>query len=101
MKFVAVIALALAALLPASTIAQTTGPLIRVGAGPDDQSTPLIYAAQAGLFAKAGLNVELQKLAGAAVIGAALAGGSLEIGKASTMSVVTAYAKGLPFTIIG
>jgi len=100
-RLAAAAALALAIALPASTTAQPAGPLIRVGAGPDDQSTPLIYAARAGLFAKAGLNVELEKLAGAAVVGAALAGGSLEIGKASSMSVVTAYAKGLPFTVIG
>lgn len=93
--------LSLAVALPAATLAQPASPLIRVGAGPDDTSLPLIYAAQAGLFAKAGLNVELQKLAGAAVVGAALAGGSLEIGKASALSVVTAHAKGLPFTVIG
>lgn len=94
------VVLALALLLPGPTFAQTS-PLIRIGAGPDDTSMPLIYAASAGLFQKAGLNVELDKLAGAAAVAAALAGGSLEIGKASALSVVTAHAKGLPFTIIG
>lgn len=97
-------ALALAAVLPGSMPALAQAPdatLIRVGAGPDDPSTPLLYADKAGLFKKAGLNVEIEKLAGAAVVGAALAGGSLEIGKASTMSVVTAVARGLPFTVIG
>jgi NitT/TauT family transport system substrate-binding protein len=94
-------ALVLIIALPGSTFAQTSSPLIRVGAGPDDTSMPVIYAASAGLFAKAGLNVELEKLAGAAVVAAALAGGSLEIGKASALSVVTAHAKGLPFTAIG
>jgi NitT/TauT family transport system substrate-binding protein len=96
--------LMLAALLPISSASQAvaqSSDLIRIGAGPDDPSTPLIYASQAGLFKKAGLNVELLKLAGAAVVGAALAGGSLEIGKASTASVVTAFARGLPFTVIG
>ena len=96
-----VCAVALVLALPGSTFAQSTSPLIRIGAGPDDTSMPVIYAAQSGLFAKAGLNVELQKLAGAAVVAAALAGGSLEIGKASALSVVTAHAKGLPFTAIG
>jgi NitT/TauT family transport system substrate-binding protein len=93
--------LAIVLLAPAPAFAQTTGPLIRIGAGPDDTSMPVIYAAQAGLFAKAGLNVELEKLAGAAAVAAALAGGSLEIGKASALSVITAHGKGLPFTIIG
>lgn len=81
--------------------AQALGPLIRVGAGPDDPSTPLIYAAQAGLYRQAGLNVELEKVAGGAVAAAAIAGGSLEIGKSNPVSVVTAIGKGLPFTIIG
>ena len=96
-------ALALAVLsLPAATAgAQTGATLIRVGAGPDDPSTPLLYAAQAGLYQRAGLNIQLVKLAGAAVVAAAVSGGSLEIGKGNTMSVVTAIGKGLPFTIIG
>lgn len=81
--------------------AQAPEPLIRVGAGPDDPSTPLIYAAQAGLYKRAGLNVELVKVTGGAVAAAAVAGGSLEIGKSNTMSVVTAIGKGLPFTIVG
>lgn len=81
--------------------AQSASPLIRVGAGPDDPSAPLVYAAHEGLFAKAGLNVELERLAGATAVAAAISGGSLEIGKGATLSVVTAIAKGLPFTIIG
>jgi NitT/TauT family transport system substrate-binding protein len=76
-------------------------PLIRVGSGPDDTALPLVYAIQSGMFKRAGLNVEFEKLAGAAVVAAALAGGSLEIGKASTTGVVTAFAKGLPFTVLG
>ncbi len=62
---------------------------------------PLIYAIGSGMFKRAGLNVEFEKLAGASVVAAALAGGSLEVGKASTTGVVTAYAKGLPFTVLG
>jgi NitT/TauT family transport system substrate-binding protein len=100
-RLVGPMVLALAVALPAATCAQPADPLIRVGAGPDDTSLPLVYAVQAGLFKKAGLSVELEKLAGASVVASALAGGSLEIGKASALSVVTAHAKGLPFTIIG
>ncbi len=92
---------ALAALALLFVTAQAPEPLIRVGAGPDDPSTPLIYAAQAGLYKRAGLNVELVKVSGGAVAAAAVAGGSLEIGKSNTMSVVTAIGKGLPFTIVG
>jgi len=102
-RFLITLAVALTVFFPLSPVveAQPGSTLIRVGAGPDDPSTPLIYAAQAGLYQRAGLNVQLVKLAGAAVVAAALAGGSLEIGKSNTMSVVTAIGKGLPFTIIG
>jgi NitT/TauT family transport system substrate-binding protein len=82
-------------------VAQTDSPLIRISAGPDDQSTPLIYAAKSGLYKKYGLNVEMVKLGGSAAVTAALAGGSLEIGKASTMGLITAFAKGLPFIAVG
>jgi NitT/TauT family transport system substrate-binding protein len=92
--------LAFAFALPASTFAQTP-PLIRVGAGPDDPSIPLLYAVQSGMYAKAGLNVEIVRLSGAAAVAAALAGGSLELGKGAPMTIVPAIAKGLPFTIIG
>ena len=95
-------ALAAALTLPGpSAFAQSTEPLIRVGAGPDDPSIPLLYAAQSGMYAKAGLNVEIVRLAGAAAVSAALAGGSLEIGKGAPITIVQAISKGLPFTIIG
>jgi NitT/TauT family transport system substrate-binding protein len=96
-----ILAFSIAIAVPAPTFAQTSSPLIRVGAGPDDTSVPLIYADKMGLFKKAGLNVELVKLAGSAVITAALAGGSLEIAKSSSSVAITAHVKGLPFTAIG
>jgi NitT/TauT family transport system substrate-binding protein len=88
-------------LAPIAGTAQPARTLIRVGAGPDDQSTPLLYAAKYGLYARAGINVEVVRLAGAAAVAAALSGGSLEIGKASSLSVITAVGRGLPFTVIG
>ena len=87
--------------LASATGANAQSDVIRIGAGPDDPSAPVIYADQAGLFKKAGLNVEILKLAGGAVVAAAVAGGSLEIGKGSTTSVVEAVGRGLPFTVIG
>lgn len=97
-------AAALAALLAILSVPASSQPdetVIHVGAGPDNTSLPLIYAAQSGMFQRAGLNVELEKLSGAAAVAAALAGGSLDVGKGSALSVVTAFAKGLPFTAIG
>jgi NitT/TauT family transport system substrate-binding protein len=74
--------------------------VIRIGAALDDQSTALLYGQHSGMFAKAGLNVEVQKFNSGAIVAAAVAGGSLEAGKAGTMAVITAFAKGLPFRLI-
>ncbi len=102
-RLAGVVALLLAiALVPAATpvFAQSLV-TIRVGAGPDDQATPLLYAAKSGLYRQYGLDVQIVRLAGAAAVAAALAGGSLEVLKGSTLTIVTAIAKGVPFTIIG
>lgn len=73
---------------------------IHIGAALDDQSTPLLYAQHAGLFQKAGLDVQIARMSSGAAIAAAVAGGSLQIGKASMMNLVTAHARALPFTLV-
>lgn len=91
---------ALALTLAGATLpvrAQVDPPLIRVGSSTDDAARSLLYAAQGGLFKKAGLNVEIVKLPNGAAVAAAVAGGSVEVGKGSTLTAVLAYAKGLPF----
>ncbi len=96
--------LALCALLAcaATPVLAADAPVeLRIGAGLDDQSTPLLYADHAGLFEKAGLHVEIVHLnGGGAAIAAAVAGGSLDIGKANTLEVIAAHARGIPFTIV-
>ena len=73
---------------------------IHIGASSDDIVRPLLYATEGGLFKKAGLDVQLVKLANGAAVAAAVAGGSLELGKGSALTPVLAYAKGVPFTAI-
>jgi NitT/TauT family transport system substrate-binding protein len=80
--------------------AQSDLPLIRVGAGLDDETTALLYAAQSGMFRRAGLNVDVQRFNSGSVITAAVAGGSLDAGKVNTMSAITAYARGIPMKLI-
>jgi NitT/TauT family transport system substrate-binding protein len=75
-------------------------PVIHVGANADDQSKPVLYAVSAGLFAKAGLNVQIVPLNGSAGIAAAVSGGALDIAKANALALVEAHARGIPFTII-
>jgi NitT/TauT family transport system substrate-binding protein len=87
--------LAMAAPAPA----QTDAGLIRIGSSTDDAIRPVLYAVQAGLFKKAGLNVEVVKLQNGAAVAAAVAGGSAEMGKGSGLTAIQAHAKGLPFTV--
>ena len=56
---------------------------ILVGASSDDVVRPLLYAVDAGLFKNAGLDVELVKLSNGAAVAAAVAGGSVQLGKGS------------------
>jgi NitT/TauT family transport system substrate-binding protein len=93
--------LVLAALLAGVTAQAPDTAVIRVGTSVVEQAVPILYAEKAGLYKKAGLNVEIQTLGGASAVTAALVGGSLEIGRGSAAASITAIARGLPLTIIG
>ncbi len=67
---------------------------------PNDDVTPLLYAQQSGLFAKAGLEVSFQANSSGAAIAAAVAGGAYEIGLASMMALITGHARNVPFVMI-
>jgi NitT/TauT family transport system substrate-binding protein len=60
----------------------------------------VLYAQRAGLFAKAGLSVEIVPLVNGAAISAAVAGGSLEIGESSLGGLISGHARGIPFQLI-
>jgi NitT/TauT family transport system substrate-binding protein len=91
------VALGLTLLLGALPAGAQDVPVIRVGASTDDAVRPLLYAVQGGVFKKYGLNVEVVKLQNGAAVAAAVAGGSIDLGKGSTLTEVLAHAKGLPF----
>ena len=61
---------------------------------------PILYAQKTGMFAKAGIDLDLGRLPTGAAITAAVSGGSLDIGKSSFFAVVAAFAHGLPITVI-
>jgi NitT/TauT family transport system substrate-binding protein len=90
-------ALAVALAAPPAT---AQSPLVRIGTGPNDQALPLVYADRGGLFARAGLNVEVSKQSNTSTEAAAISGGSLDIAEGSGLGAVVLVAKGLPFTIV-
>jgi NitT/TauT family transport system substrate-binding protein len=101
MKRARLLALAAVAACARAARAQTASLPVRLGAATDDQSKPVLYAKQAGLFEKAGLDVALTTLnGGGAAIAAAVIGGSLDIGKSNCLQLISAHVRGLPFVVI-
>jgi NitT/TauT family transport system substrate-binding protein len=83
--------------------AQTAAPdlvTLHLASSPSDDTMPVLYAQQAGTFRKAGLDVQLTRATSGSAVAAAVAGGSIDIGKSSIVSIVTAHAKGIPFVWI-
>jgi NitT/TauT family transport system substrate-binding protein len=66
----------------------------------DDDVTALLYADQAGWFREAGLTARIDRLNTGTAVSAAVAGGAIDVGKASMLSLVLAHARGVPLTII-
>jgi NitT/TauT family transport system substrate-binding protein len=93
-------ALAGAATLAPQAIAAQAPPTIRVASTADEDIAAVLYGLEAGLFKNAGIDVQLTKLNNGAAVAAAVIGGSIDIGKSSTMALVSAHVKGIPFVII-
>jgi NitT/TauT family transport system substrate-binding protein len=60
----------------------------------------VLYAAHAGLFRKAGLDVELQVLTSGGAAAAAVAGGAAQFGLSSLIGVIIAHDRGVPFSLV-
>jgi NitT/TauT family transport system substrate-binding protein len=88
-----------AAALPARISAQELA-LVRCGSTFDDAVTPALYGQSSGLFKAAGLDVRVQPFTSGNAMTAAVAGGSLDIGKSSLMGLILGHAHGVPFTLI-
>ncbi len=65
-----------------------------------DDLRPLLYAQTSGLFRENGVEVTLQPAGTGAIVAQAIVGGAADIGKASVTSIIAAYARGIPFTVI-
>jgi ABC-type nitrate/sulfonate/bicarbonate transport system substrate-binding protein len=63
-------------------------------------AVPILYALKTGLFQKAGLDVQLQRIGSGAAIGAAVASGQVDLGKSSSVSILQGFAHGVPFRLI-
>lgn len=87
----------LAAPLPAG--AQTLRKLT-VASAQDSDAAACLYAQEAGLFRKVGLDVTLIPNASGSAIASAVVGGAVDIGKSSLTALITAVSKGIPIVLI-
>jgi NitT/TauT family transport system substrate-binding protein len=84
--------------LPSAARAQALTKLT-IGASGIGDVIGSLWAQQSGIFQKYGLDVDLQRMNSGSAITAAVAGGSLVMGRASLFALVTAYAKGIPIVV--
>lgn len=99
---VAALAALLAAVPAGATFAQSPPALvtIRIAAPPGDSAAPILYADHAGLFAKAGIAVDVRRAAGGAAVAAGVAGGSIDIGSSNVLSLIEAHVRGIDFVLV-
>lgn len=73
---------------------------VRVGTIPVDVGANCFYAQDLGLFAKAGLDVQISPMASGPVIAQAVSGGALDVGVSNVATIAAARLRGLPFRFI-
>jgi NitT/TauT family transport system substrate-binding protein len=85
--------------LPRLAIAQTF-PTIVVGSVVAEDSVPLWYAANAGLFRQAGLTVDVQRIGGGFNSPLGVMSGAWNLANSNLLSVVVAHGRNVPLTIV-
>jgi len=94
---------AAALVVPATpAFADTAAPMMTLHAASssNDEVTPFLYAMEAGLFKRAGIDAAIDRMASGATIVAGVLGGAIDIGKSSMPSLLAARGKGLPLTCL-
>jgi NitT/TauT family transport system substrate-binding protein len=90
----------LAAMRPSMAQAPAELTTIRLTSSPSDDLRPVLYAQSAGLFKKAGLDVQITRAASGAIVAQSVLAGAMDVGKSSLVSLIAAYAQGVPFVMV-
>ena len=69
---------------------------VRIAGTPDADIAGALWGAHSGVFQRAGLDVQVQRLNSGAAVLAGIIGGSLDVGKSSPFGLLAAIAKGVP-----
>ncbi|MGA2393450.1 MAG: ABC transporter substrate-binding protein [Candidatus Lustribacter sp.] len=91
------IAFALVVLLGAAPPPLAT---LRIQTIATDDATPILYAQRSGMFAKAGLDVQLDRAGSGAAIAAAVLAGSYDVGLSNLVTLMSAHVRGVGFTLL-
>ena len=73
---------------------------LKLAAPANDSATSALYALRAGLFRRAGLDVELVPMNSGAAVAAAVAGGAVNAGLSTLLTLIEAHARGVPFVLV-
>lgn len=73
---------------------------LRVGVIPIDPCTEIFSAIELGSFAKAGLDIQINRMTSGAAIAAAIAGGALDMGLCDLVAAAAGHVHGLPFVYV-
>jgi len=73
---------------------------VRVGTIPIDVAANVYYAQDLGLFAKAGLDVQIQPLGSGPALAQAVAGSAIDFGISNVATIALAKLRGLPFRFV-
>jgi NitT/TauT family transport system substrate-binding protein len=84
--------------LPSRALAD--GLTLHAASSSNDEVTPFLYAMDGGLFKRAGIDAQIDRLPSGSAIVAGVLGGSFDLGKSSMPSLLAARGKGLPLTCL-
>jgi NitT/TauT family transport system substrate-binding protein len=73
---------------------------LRIASPPNSDFVMAVYAQKSGIFRKYGLDADITIMASGSAAAAAMVGGSLELARSSTLSLIEAHARGLHFVIV-
>lgn len=91
---------AAALMLPALPARAQTPTKISVGVNASSDISPLLWAKTSGMFEKAGLDVDIQKMTSGSAAISAVIGGSLDMARASLLPLLNARAHNVPVELV-
>ena len=93
-------ALALTALAPVALVTPAGAATLRLAAPALDGTALMFYAQHQGFLKNAGLDTDVQAMSNGEAVTLALIGGAVDVGCSEVVSLILAYRKGIPLTLI-